>query len=317
MYTELHRNNEILLVAPAGYETAIQVDNLQKDYNATSNVYYQGGGHGGNLAYYLSNLGVRCALYTHWGDDLPGIKARETMLKAGVDISLCRTFEGETSQSNFLINIGSSKKTIMNFGTALGREDSEIKDIPIPKLFYTSLLPVKPALNLMKNANQIGAEVVVGFQIPTSVTESLGLTHAIIEQALACAAHVIGSYTVIAEEFNTNLKAAELVRWLKCEFPHLKTVVITAGENGSYAYANGEFFYQPAISIEEVDSTGAGDQFIAGFLKDYLLDGIALEITLKRAAFYSAIVCSREGSRVLVTDDEIEKLLCSKEVLDR
>ncbi len=306
---ELPGNSQVLVAAPSGYETVLQVENLQNDYNAASNIYYQGGGHGGNLAYYLSNLGVRCALYTHWGDDLPGIRARETMLEAGIDISLCPTLAGETSQSNFLINIGSSKKTVMNFGTALVREVSEIKAMTMPKLFYTSLLPVKPALNLMKKANETGAKVVVGFQIPTTVTKSLGLTHTTVEQALAYAGHIMGSYPVLAEEFQTNLKTVDLVKWLKDKFPQLETVVITDGKNGSYAYAEGELLYQPAARIKEVDATGAGDQFIAVLLKDYILNNMPLAAALRRAAFYSAIVCSKPGSRVLVTEEEIANLV--------
>lgn len=300
--------NEILVVAPSGYETVIRVKNLAGDYTDITSLHYQGGGHGGNLAYYLSNLKVRCALYTHWGDDLPGIKAQETMLEAGVDISLCRVFAGETSQSNFLMNIGSVKKTIMNFGTALAFEGGEVALTASPKVLYTSLLPVRPAINLIKNVYQTPTEVVVGFQIPTSVTKSLGLTHETLEQGLAYADHAIGSYSVVAEEFKTDLNPSQLVRWLPTKFPNLKTVVLTHGDKGSHAYTQGELLYQPAIPVGEIDSTGAGDQFIAVFLKNYILSGVPLVATLKSAAFYSAIVSSKPGARVLVTNEEIDCL---------
>lgn len=309
MHMELNSNKDVLVVAPAGYETVIQVNKLEEYYSEANSVDYQGGGHGGNLAYYLSNLGVRCALYTHWGDDLPGIKAQETMLKAGVDVALCRTFRGETSQSNFLINIGGTKKTIMNFGTALSMEADNAQVMPLSKLLYTSLLPVKPALTLIKRVNEMGGEVVLGFQIPTSVASQLGCTHEKVKEALPLTRHAIGSYSVVAEEFKSDLKAPELVLWLKDKFSNLKTVVITDGKNGSYAYANGELIHQPAFPIVEVDSTGAGDQFSAIFLRDYILRGIPLASSMRRAALYSAMVCSKQGSRVLVTDDEID-ILC-------
>ncbi|NLL17953.1 MAG: carbohydrate kinase family protein [Clostridia bacterium] len=301
-------NNEILVVAPSGYETVIRLENLAGDYTECSSVYYQGGGHGGNIAFYLSNLHVSCALFTQWGDDLPGLKAKETMLEAGVDISLCRVFPGKTSQSNFLINIGPVKKTIMNFGTALAVQGGHVILPDMPKALYTSLLPVSPAFNLIKNVSKAPVEVVLGLQIPTSVTKSLGLTHEILEQGLSYADHAIGSYSVAAEEFATDLKPAQLVKWLQSQFPNLKTVVLTDGKRGSYAYAQGELLHQPAILVEEMDSTGAGDQFIAVFLKDYILSGVPLAAALERAAFYSALVSEKPGARVLVTDEDIDCL---------
>lgn len=304
----LVNDRDILIVAPAGYETVIHIDKLEGDYLPAKTVRYQGGGHGGNVAYYLSNLGVKCSLYTHWGDDLPGIKARETMLEAGVDISLCRVFKGETSQSNYLINIGRDKKTIMNFGSALAIEANELNIKALPQVLYTSLLPVKPALNLIKKVRQMEGEVVLGFQIPTLSANSLGLTHEILEETLPLVNHAIGSHGVVAEEFKSDLKAPELVLWLKNRYPNLKTVVLTDGKKGSYAYAHGEIIHQPAFPIVEVDSTGAGDQFSAVFLRDYILRGIPLASCMRRGALFSAQVCSREGSRVLVTDKEIDLL---------
>ena len=66
--------------------------------------------------------------------------------------------------------------------------------------------------------------------------------------------------------------------------------------------------HQPAILVEEMDSTGAGDQFIAVFLKDYILSGVPLAAALERAAFYSALVSEKPGARVLVTDEDIDCL---------
>lgn len=309
------REGELLIVAPSGYETVIYLENFEGSYMPAKTVRYQGGGHGGNVAYYLSNLGVKCSLYTHWGDDLPGIKARQSMLDARVDITLCKVFSGETSQSNVLVNIGKGKKTIMNFGSALAIEENSLDMKAVPKVLYTSLLPVKPALSFIKKAGEREGEVVLGFQIPTSVANSLGLTHEILEEALPLVNHVIGSYGVVAEEFNSNLKADELALWLKHRYPNLKTVVLTDGSNGSYAYADGEIIHQPAFGVKEVDPTGAGDQFSAVFLRDYILRGVPLAVSIRRAALYSALVCSKEGSRVLVTDEEID-LLRGEKLID-
>jgi len=49
-----------------------------------------------------------------------------------------------------------------------------------------------------------------------------------------------------------------------------KIVVVTLGNNGSVAYDGKEFIFQDIIETKVVDTLGAGDSFIAGFLKGIL-----------------------------------------------
>jgi sugar/nucleoside kinase (ribokinase family) len=57
-------------------------------------------------------------------------------------------------------------------------------------------------------------------------------------------------------------------------------VVIKDGANGSFSYMNGKIEHVPAISITPLDTTGAGDNFNAGFLRAWL-DGSPIEICQK------------------------------------
>jgi sugar/nucleoside kinase (ribokinase family) len=54
-------------------------------------------------------------------------------------------------------------------------------------------------------------------------------------------------------------------------------IVIKDGSNGSYSYKNNELIHVPAISVNPIDTTGAGDNYSAGFLRAWL-DGFPLEI---------------------------------------
>ncbi len=52
--------------------------------------------------------------------------------------------------------------------------------------------------------------------------------------------------------------------------PKRTLLVITLGAYGSIAYYKGVSYVQPAGQVQVVDTTGAGDAFLAGFLASYL-----------------------------------------------
>ncbi len=55
------------------------------------------------------------------------------------------------------------------------------------------------------------------------------------------------------------------------DFLKNKIVVVTDGKNGSYAYSEGNVFFESVHRVEKiVDTTGAGDAYSAGFLAGYL-----------------------------------------------
>lgn len=51
-------------------------------------------------------------------------------------------------------------------------------------------------------------------------------------------------------------------------------ILITVGENGTYAVLNGEVLHVPTEKVVPVDTTGAGDAFMAGVLRDVHYNGL-------------------------------------------
>jgi len=47
-------------------------------------------------------------------------------------------------------------------------------------------------------------------------------------------------------------------------------VLLKVGKQGSYCCNQGNIFYTPACQVKAIDTTGAGDSFVAGFLFNYL-----------------------------------------------
>ncbi|MHA7175144.1 sugar kinase [Arthrobacter sp. Sr24] len=71
-------------------------------------------------------------------------------------------------------------------------------------------------------------------------------------------------------------------------------VIIKLGAQGAVALVDGETFTQPAIPIRAVDTVGAGDAFVAGYLAE-LLRGEPVDTRLLTAAQTGAFACLVHG----------------------
>ncbi len=72
------------------------------------------------------------------------------------------------------------------------------------------------------------------------------------------------------------------------------TVIIKDGADGAHGWHNGQHFYQPAITIEPVDTTGAGDVFNAGFLAAWLR-GLPFDAALRWGAISGGLSTRGHG----------------------
>lgn len=85
---------------------------------------------------------------------------------------------------------------------------------------------------------------------------------------------------------------------------NIPVLVITLGEKGSYAVVKGEKAYTPAMKVEAVDTTGAGDAFVSGLLyclNEYVgtISNLTVEVVAKMTAFASvsgALAASEKGA---------------------
>jgi len=72
-------------------------------------------------------------------------------------------------------------------------------------------------------------------------------------------------------------------------------VIVTRGERGAVALFGGELFEQPSLPTSVIDTLGAGDAFIAGFLNAWL-DHTDIRLALKSGAQLAAQNCAEYGA---------------------
>ena len=70
--------------------------------------------------------------------------------------------------------------------------------------------------------------------------------------------------------------------------------IVKRGAEGAYALADGQAVEQSAFPVQAVDTVGAGDAFVAGYLAE-LLAGASLTERLRTAAACGAIACTAPG----------------------
>jgi fructokinase len=91
----------------------------------------------------------------------------------------------------------------------------------------------------------------------------------------------------------------------------LRLGVLTLGDGGALAVdSNGRRTTAPGVPTKVVDTVGAGDTFMAGFLDGYIGRRQDVKASLARGAAAASIVCSRRGADP-PTVPELETLLAT------
>lgn len=237
-------------------------DNCMDVYQSSGKVYP--GGNPVNVAVYLKGLGAESS-YTGWvGSDSFG----ENMIKAiqdqGVDITHLSQKEGKTAVT-YVELIGNDR----SFGeydegvmTNFSLTQEELNFIGTHQLVHAGIWGhVERYYPLFK---EIG--------LPTSFDFSDQLEHSLVKTLPAYVDYSFFSYTKDDTYIRQFLKDVKKIG--------SKIVVATLGENGALAY-DGEQFYQYGVGeAEVVDTMGAGDSFISGFIYGRL-KGLSINECLK------------------------------------
>lgn len=217
-----------------------------------------------NMATALARLGLRTSLAAAFGDDHYGEYCWDALEQGeGIDLTLSRTVEGWHSPVTVSMAY-EGERTMVSHGHEAPRPDGAPVRPPRARAAVASLAPGR-AEEWVARAARDGARVFadVGWD-ETGRWDLAGLTD--LEHC---------------EAFLPN--AAEAMRYTRTDCPRaaaraladkVRYAVVTLGAEGAYAVdgGTGETAEVPAIRVEALDPTGAGDVFVAGFVTGTLAD---------------------------------------------
>ena len=103
-------------------------------------------------------------------------------------------------------------------------------------------------------------------------------------------------YVKVAAFSRSDADESEIARLLDtAHAAGVELVTITQGARGATVSHKGKMLFVPAVSVEAIDTLGAGDAFVSR-LACRVLSGVSLAEAGKDAAQYSALICKTRGA---------------------
>ena len=278
------------------------IDEARADelYDAMPPAREVSGGSAANTLAGLSTLGLQCAFIGQVADDQLGEVFRHDMRATGIDFDTAAR-EGEPATGRVLIFVTPDGERTMNtflgagqFLPAAALDEELIASASILYLEGYLWDPEEPR-RAMRRAIEVARAA--GRQVAFTASESFVIDRhgddfrSMIEDGL------IDILFVNEGELATLTGEADFEAGIAKVAGKVPVLVATKGEHGAVAVAHGERAEVAAEPVEQViDTTGAGDQFAAGFLSGYAR-GASLETCLERGAIAAAEVIAHYGPR--------------------
>jgi sugar/nucleoside kinase (ribokinase family) len=254
------------------------------------------GGCAANTAMDLAKLGVRTAVAAKVGNDFFAAYVRQELESKGVDVSGVRsTADAPTSRTVILPVTGDDRRYIHAVGA---NAQLRVDDIDLDQLAQARILHVGGYLLFPGFEPQALAEL-FQFARQRGITTLLDVAGPSAAAGLTPLAPVL-PYTDV---FLPNDDEAAVItgerdpaRQAEIFAAHgAATTVITRGGEGVLVRTPTGTFTGPALPMEFVDGSGAGDAFDAGYIVG-LLEGWDLERTVAFASAIGGSACTRLGT---------------------
>ena len=256
------------------------------------------GGDAVNQSVTLAALGHRAGLMTVVGDDWQGKLIAGYCQARGVDVAgVTVTADYPTTTSIVLIDqsgersfISPRSGTARSYGPEHARLDylrPGLKILSAASLFTSGPMDLELLPPLLARARELGAVTVADL-----VNDRQDGSLAQVAEVLAQLDYIIPSRTEAAFFTGSSdpATAAEAFRGYGA-----KNVIIKLGGAGAYALTPDGPLHVPAFDVRAVDTTGAGDSFVAGFLSGLLL-GQPVAAALRRGSATAALSVQAVGA---------------------
>lgn len=304
--------SDVMCIGIAGVDVLIRGVDLKTDFSGETklaeSVELELGGDAANEAIVLSRLGADVALMSGIGSDSAGNFVRERLKNAGVCTKhLIRLPAGISSALNVIIVHPDGERNFINTGAPAAGWKPDLRKLGDAKIISLASFGLPPftdsdtCLATAKAAKELG-KIVCADMV---VTQDLSLEK--IGPALAYVDYIFPN-----EEEARILTGKDSLDDIADEFLKYGTgnVIIKTGSKGCFIKSAELRAFVPAYRCENVvDTTGAGDNFLAGFICE-LLNGKSVTECCKFACAVAAVSIQKRGASTGVTSrQQVERVI--------
>ena len=262
------------------------------------------GGEAVNEAIAAAKLGLKTRILCGLGQDVAGEIILNSLKKHGVDTELIVT-SPQTPITTMFVDHAGNRKSIINeahrYNFHPEKYNSALKDskvLVLGSLFRAPFDDADVLYSVVINAHEAGQIIIADTKLP----KSLGL------RDIAASLPLIDYITPNEDEAryltNKEVQEQEPEEMANVFLNYgVKNVIIKLGAKGCYFKNENEKYTIPGYKINAVDATGAGDNFIAGFVSE-LLRGATIENALKFANACGAICSTSVGAGTALQNRE-------------
>ena len=245
------------------------------------------GGKGANQAVAAARDGARVLMAGAVGGDALGAGALPLLRDAGVDMERVVRVDGSTGCAAIAVDPFGNNAISVGSGANLLARAVQVEDAVLGS--ETTLV-----LQMEVAADETAALIERARGLGTRIVLNLAPAAALPEAALRAVDVLVANRTEAAW-LAAHLGCAASADALAGRLGGV-AVVLTLGEAGAEIAAPDEAWHEPAVPVEAIDTTAAGDCFV-GVMASRLDRGESLHDAVRRAGAAAALCCTRPGSQ--------------------
>ncbi len=245
-------------------------------------------------------LGLKTGIFGKMGDDRNGEFLRDGMDRLGIRHHL--TFDGTaTAFATIFVDTAGDRAIYMARGATAELTPAEVRNrhgafIRRANLVSTEIsqLPLRTVIAILLFARTHSIPTILDVDVPPSdAIGSIG-TRAELERALKLATWLKPSKAAAREIAGNGRDPLKIADAIRAKYGN-RAVIITEGDKGCSIAARDTSIRVPAFKVKQVDSTGAGDAFLAGICAGLRL-GLPWEKIGRLANAAGAVAVTRLGA---------------------
>lgn len=287
--------DKVTVIGSLNYDIILKISRLPEKGETlpAEDAAFSSGGKGANQAVQVAKLGVPTYMVGCVGNDANGQVLIDTVSGYGVHTEFIKKVEGPSGMG--VVNAmedGSVFATIVR-GANFQISKSQIDEIE-SLLQETKILILQMEIPQEINQYAIDKAKEAGCIVVLNAAPAIELPEECLSKVDILVVNEVEAEFYCHEKIDSVEKAKTEIK--KMAEKYNNNVIFTLGKDGAVAYENGTIEFIPAMKVDAIETTGAGDSYI-GAVSHSIIEGKSLIEACKFATKCSAITVCRMGAQ--------------------